>query len=95
MAGHILSAEPIHSRWNRDLAPRIEIASGDTVHIECLDSSGSQVHPGMTVEDFLAIDRGRIHALDQPQPLCFTSSTSTSNVSPGAASRTAIGPVSA
>jgi acetamidase/formamidase len=66
MAGHILSAEPIHSRWNRDLAPRIEIASGDTVHIECLDSSGSQVHPGMTVEDFLAIDRGRIHALTGP-----------------------------
>ena len=66
MAGHILSAEPIHSRWNRDLAPRIEIASGDTVHMECLDSSGSQVHPGMTVEDFLAIDRGRIHALTGP-----------------------------
>src|SRR5271170_6581277 len=66
MADHILSAEPIHSRWDRDLAPRIEIASGDTVHMECLDSSGSQVHPGMTVEEFLAIDRGRIHALTGP-----------------------------
>ena len=66
MADHILSAEPIHSRWDRDLAPRLEIASGDTVHMECLDSSGSQVRAGMTVEDFLAIDRGRIHALTGP-----------------------------
>src|SRR5271170_1037264 len=66
MADHILSAEPIHSRWDRDLAPRLEIASGDTVHMECLDSSGSQVCAGMTVEEFLAIDRGRIHALTGP-----------------------------
>jgi acetamidase/formamidase len=66
MTDHALSAEPIHSRWNRDLTPRIEIASGDTVHMECLDSSGSQVRAGMTVEEFLAIDRGRIHALTGP-----------------------------
>lgn len=66
MADHALSAEPIHSRWNRDLAPRIEIASGDTVHMDCLDSSGSQVRPGMAIEQFLAIDRGRIHALTGP-----------------------------
>jgi acetamidase/formamidase len=34
--------------------------------MECADSSGSQVHPGMLVEDFLNIDRGRIHALTGP-----------------------------
>lgn len=34
--------------------------------MECLDSSGSQVHPGMVVGDFLKIDRGRIHALSGP-----------------------------
>jgi acetamidase/formamidase len=66
MATHTLSAEPIHSRWNRSLEPRIEIASGETVHMECLDSTGSQVQPGMTVDEFLAIDRGRIHALTGP-----------------------------
>ncbi len=66
MTDHVLSAEPIHSRWNRDLTPRIEIASGDTVHMECLDSSGSQVQPRIQVEQFLAIDRGRIHALTGP-----------------------------
>ncbi len=66
MATHTLSASPTHSRWNHSLEPRIEIASGDTVHMECVDSSGSQVRPGMAVEEFLAIDRGRIHALTGP-----------------------------
>lgn len=66
MAEHILSAEPTHSRWNRKLLPRLRIASGDTVHLACTDSSGSQVHPGMKVEEFLNIDRGRIHALTGP-----------------------------
>ncbi|MGD0566953.1 MAG: acetamidase/formamidase family protein [Candidatus Sulfotelmatobacter sp.] len=66
MAEFTLSANPTHSRWNRALPPRLRIASGDTVQMECLDSSGAQVHPGMTVADFLKIDRGRIHALTGP-----------------------------
>ena len=66
MTTHVLSANPTHSRWNRALAPRLSIASGDTVHIECVDSSGAQVHPAMSAADFLAIDRGRIHALTGP-----------------------------
>jgi acetamidase/formamidase len=63
---HALSAVPTHSRWNRALEPRLSIAPGDTVHLECLDSSGAQVRPGMTVAEFLDIDRGRIHALTGP-----------------------------
>lgn len=66
MAEHHLSAEPTHSRWNRKLAPRLIIAPGDTVHLECVDSSGAQVHPGMSVADYLTIDRNRIHALTGP-----------------------------
>jgi acetamidase/formamidase len=63
---HSLSAEPTHSRWNRALAPRLMVAPGDTVHLECVDSSGAQVRPGMTVAEFLKIDRNRIHALTGP-----------------------------
>lgn len=66
MANHVLSAEPIHSRWNRDLPPRLTIASGDTVHLECLDASGAQVHPDMTVGEYIDINRERIHALTGP-----------------------------
>jgi acetamidase/formamidase len=66
MAEHRLTAEPTHSRWNRALAPRLTIASGDTVHMSCLDASGGQVTPRASVEDYLAIDRNRIHALTGP-----------------------------
>ena len=66
MAEHNLSADPTHSRWNNALAPRLTIDSGDVVHMQCVDSSGGQVNPASTVEDFLAIDRGRIHALTGP-----------------------------
>jgi acetamidase/formamidase len=66
MAEHVLSAEPIHSRWNRVLPPRLRIAPGDTVHFECLDASGAQVRPGMTVAEYAGIDRDRIHALTGP-----------------------------
>jgi acetamidase/formamidase len=66
MTTYTLSANPTHSRWNRALTPRLTIAPGDTVKMECVDSSGSQVRPGMTVAEFLTIDRGRIHALTGP-----------------------------
>jgi len=66
MATHTLSAKPTHSRWNAALPPRLTIDSGDTVHFECQDSSGAQVHPGMTVDEFQNIDRTLIHALTGP-----------------------------
>ena len=66
MAEHTLSAEPTHSRWNRVLPPRLSIAPGDTVHLQCLDASGGQVRPGMNVAEYLGIDRDRIHALTGP-----------------------------
>ncbi len=69
MATHTLTAEPTHSRWNASLAPRLTLDSGDTVHFECQDSSGAQVHPAMTVDEFQSIDRGRIHALTGPVAL--------------------------
>jgi len=66
VAEHTLSSNPTHSRWNRALPPRLRIAPGDTVHFECLDASGGQVRPGMTVAEYLTIDRSRIHALTGP-----------------------------
>ena len=66
MKEHTLSAEPTHSLWDRALEPRLHIESGDEVQIECVDASGSQVRPGMTTAEYLAIDRTRIHALTGP-----------------------------
>ena len=66
MSEHTLSAAPTHSVWDRTLEPRLRIAPGDQVHFECQDASGAQVHPGMTADEFRAIDRTRIHALTGP-----------------------------
>jgi acetamidase/formamidase len=66
VAEHSLSAEPIHSRWNRELKPRLTVAPGDTVHLECQDASGLQVRPGMTAAEYQTINRDRIHALTGP-----------------------------
>jgi acetamidase/formamidase len=63
---HALTSPPTHSVWDRSLPPRLHIESGDEVHFACLDASGAQVHPGMTVGEFLSIDRTRIHALTGP-----------------------------
>jgi acetamidase/formamidase len=66
MKEHSLSANPTHSVWNRGLPPRLRIDPGDTVHMECLDSSGAQVHARMKLAEYLSIDRTRIHALTGP-----------------------------
>jgi acetamidase/formamidase len=66
MKEHSLSAAPTHSVWDRSLPPRLEIEPGDEVSFECVDASGSQVRPRMSTEEYLAIDRTRIHALTGP-----------------------------
>ena len=66
MKEHSLSAEPTHSVWDRALEPRLWIEPGDEVQVECVDASGAQVRPGMTTEEYLGIDRTRIHALTGP-----------------------------
>ncbi len=66
MKEHYLGAEPTHSVWNRDLPARLVVEPGDIVHMEYTDASGGQVRRDSTVEDFLAIDRSRIHALTGP-----------------------------
>jgi acetamidase/formamidase len=66
MSEHTLAAEPTHSVWDRSLEPRLRIKSGDEVQIECVDASGGQVKRGMTTEEYLGIDRTKIHALTGP-----------------------------
>jgi acetamidase/formamidase len=66
MKEHLLGAEPTHSVWDRSLKPRLHITSGESVQIACVDASGGQVHPGMSTEEYLLIDRTRIHALTGP-----------------------------
>ena len=66
MAEHSLGEEAIHHRWNAALPPALTIRSGDTVHFRCRDSSDGQVTPQSSVDDYLRINRERIHALTGP-----------------------------
>jgi len=63
---HELSAHPTHSVWDHSLTPRLRIQPDDEVAFECADASGGQVKPGMTTDQYLAIDRTRIHSLTGP-----------------------------
>lgn len=66
MSEHLLSAEPVHAVWNRDLAPRLTVAPGDTVRMDTLDATGGQVRPGDPAARMLEIDTTRIHSLTGP-----------------------------
>lgn len=61
-----ISAHPAHSVWDRSIPARLHVAPGDEVEFECIDASGGQVTPGMSTQDYLQIDRSRIHALTGP-----------------------------
>jgi acetamidase/formamidase len=66
MAEFTLTSATTHNRWNRDLSPQLTVETGATVHFECLDSSGGQLGPESTLEEFLRIDRNKIHTLTGP-----------------------------
>jgi len=66
MSEYYVTTRSTHDRWNRDLAPQIEVEPGDAVKFDCLDSSGGQVSPNSTVDDFVRIDRSKIHTLTGP-----------------------------
>ena len=63
---HRIGPPHVHDRWNRHLNPCLEVESGDTVEFDCLDSSGGQVTPASTLEDYTRIDRGKIHTITGP-----------------------------
>jgi acetamidase/formamidase len=66
MTPHSIGAQPTHSVWDRSLAPRLTVESGDIVRLECMDATGGQVRPGDPAERMLEIDSTRIHTLTGP-----------------------------
>jgi acetamidase/formamidase len=66
VAEYHLGAAPTHSVWDNLLEPRLRIAPGDIVHLECQDASGGQLTSATTSDEFQQIDKTRIHALTGP-----------------------------
>ena len=66
MSEHYLTTTSSHHRWNRDLPPQLDVEPGDVVKFDCFDSSGAQLGPSSTVDDFLKLDRSKVHTLTGP-----------------------------
>jgi len=66
MPEHHLTTKTTHNRWDKELLPVLEVEADSVVTFDCFDSSGGQVQPGSTVDDFLKIDRNKIHTLTGP-----------------------------
>ncbi len=66
MAEHFLGKTATHCRWNNALAPALSVEPGDTVRMECFDSSGGQITAESTLADLAALDRERVHTLTGP-----------------------------
>jgi acetamidase/formamidase len=63
---HAVDRSRTCNRWNRDYPPVLAIANGDTLSLALKDASDGQVRPGMSLDEFAAIDKTRIHALTGP-----------------------------
>lgn len=55
-----------HFGWNRDFKPAVTVKPGATIHFECVEPSGGQIHSNSTVEDVRALDFSKVSPLTGP-----------------------------
>jgi len=63
MKTHYLDDSISQPFWDNSVEPRLVIEPGDTVVFECLEASG-QYTKDSTIDDFLNVDRSKVHALN-------------------------------
>ena len=63
MTKHFLDDSVTQPFWDNSVEPRLEIDSGDVVVFDCAEPCG-QVTPEWTVDEYEALDRGKVHALN-------------------------------
>ncbi|MBY3206348.1 acetamidase/formamidase family protein [Rhizobium laguerreae] len=52
--------------WNKDFPPAAVAKPGETIHFECMDSSGGQLGNDATLETLNALDFGKINPVSGP-----------------------------
>lgn len=62
MAHHTLPGDVTQPFWDQDVSPRLTVASGDMVTLQCPEPCG-QVTPQWTANDIRGWDTSRVHAL--------------------------------
>ncbi|MCY4020967.1 MAG: acetamidase/formamidase family protein [Chloroflexi bacterium] len=63
MTEHFLDDSVTQPFWDNSVTPRLEIDSGDVVVFDCAEPCG-QVTPEWTVDQYEALDRSKVHALN-------------------------------
>jgi len=52
--------------WNKDFVPAVTAKPGETIHFECLDSSGGQLGRDATLDTLNNLDFGKINPVSSP-----------------------------
>jgi acetamidase/formamidase len=52
--------------WNKDFEPAVVAKPGETIHFECLDSSGGQIGRDATLDTLNTLDFGKINPVTGP-----------------------------
>jgi len=63
---HTIHRAQHHFGWNRDFPPALVAKPGETIHFECLDSSGGQLGEAATLETLAGLDFGKINPVSGP-----------------------------
>jgi acetamidase/formamidase len=63
---HTIHRAQHHFGWNRDFEPALVAKSGETIHFECLDSSGGQLGKDASLQSLANLDFGRINPVSGP-----------------------------
>ncbi len=63
---HTIHSQHHHFGWNRDFPPAVTAKPGETIHFECLDSSGNQLGPNSSVSDVVKLDFARVNPVTGP-----------------------------
>lgn len=63
---HTIHRAKHHFGWNRDFEPALVAKPGETIHFECLDSSGGQLGRDSNVETLNTLDFGKINPVTGP-----------------------------
>ena len=63
---HTIHRQHHHFGWNRDFTPTVRAKPGETIHFECLDSSGKQLGRNSTVSDVVKLDFAKVNPVTGP-----------------------------
>ena len=63
---HTIHRKNHHFGWDRSFEPKLIAKSGETIHFECLDSSGGQLRKNSKATELKSLDFGKINPVTGP-----------------------------